>query len=64
MILFRECLYWGVIPMIIRDDTKLEYYRTLRLAQDTRVYGPLMEYFAGEQKKYYQVLRDFLYELA
>ena len=62
MVLFRECLYFDLIPVIIKDDTKLEYYRTLRMAQDRKEYVPLMRYFEGEQAKYYEVLQKFLYE--
>ena len=63
MILFRECLYNGIIPVIIKDNTKLEYYRTLRIAQSSNDYAPLMEYFYNEQKWYYEILQEFLYEM-
>lgn len=63
MILFRECLIEKVLPVIIRDSTKLEYYRTLRIAQDTKEYEPLLTYFKSEQEWYYQLLQEFLYVL-
>ena len=62
MILLRECMVSGIIPVIIRDVTKLEYYRALRIAQDTRNYLSLVEYFKNEQFFYYGILQDFLFE--
>lgn len=62
MILFRECMANEIIPVIIRDNTKIEYYRALRIAQDTKDYEPLLNYFQNEQAWYYCVLQEFLYE--
>lgn len=61
MIMFRECMVSDIIPVIIRDDTKLQYYRALRIAQDTKNYNPLIDYFKSEQVWYYKVIQDFLY---
>ena len=30
MILFKECLRYGIVPFIIEDDLKLFYYRGLK----------------------------------
>jgi Fic family protein len=29
LILFKECLRWGIVPFIIEDDLKMFYYRGL-----------------------------------
>ncbi|GHV93183.1 hypothetical protein AGMMS50268_36860 [Spirochaetia bacterium] len=62
MIMFKECLKYGVMPFIIDDEHKLFYYRglkefshvpgylldTCRSAQDN--YANLVRYFEGEQE--------------
>lgn len=61
IVLFKECLYKGVLPFIIADDNKPEYYRMLNLAQSKKEYEGLVSYFIKEQQRYFTVLQKFLY---
>lgn len=38
LILFKECLRWGIVPFIIEDDLKMFYYRGLSEWDDLRGY--------------------------
>ena len=38
LILFKECLRWGIVPFIIEDDLKMFYYRGLNEWDDLRGY--------------------------
>lgn len=61
IVLFKECLYKGVLPFIIFDDNKPEYYRMLNLAQNKKEYEGLVSYFRKEQQIYFTMLQKFLY---
>lgn len=60
MLLFKECLSNGLIPIIIRDDDKEQYYHALNQAQTCGKYEALVNYFQQEQERYYSVIRTFL----
>ena len=60
MLLFKECLNNGLIPIIIRDDDKEQYYHALNQAQTCGKYEALVNYFQQEQERYYSVIRTFL----
>ena len=62
LLLLRECLASDIIPVIIQDENKLEYYHALNKAQTKEEYKELCQFFEKEQAKYYSVLKDFLYE--
>lgn len=62
LLLLRECLASDIIPVIIQDENKLEYYHALNTAQTKKEYKELCQFFEKEQAKYYSVLKDFLYE--
>ena len=65
MILFRECLRDKIVPVIIRDETKMEYYHVLHEAQVHGDYNPLYEYGKKQQTFYKKEILPFLeYELA
>jgi len=56
MILFKECLKNNMVPVIIRDKNKIDYFMGLQQEKiDT-----LTEYFKREQEGYFQSMRDFL----
>ena len=38
LILFKECLRYGIVPFIIEDDMKMFYYRGLREWKNERGY--------------------------
>lgn len=52
MILFKQCLDNDMVPIIIRDNNKLEYTRCLNKAQIEKDYSSLIHYFKKEQKDY------------
>ena len=61
VILFKECLRKGVLPFIISDVNKPEYYQMLNLAQNKKEYEGLVSYLEKEQQSYFVVLQKFLY---
>ncbi|MFV0364192.1 MAG: Fic family protein [Suipraeoptans sp.] len=60
MILFKECLRNNVMPFIIGDDRKANYYECLNNAQQNEVYGPLIQFFEQEQERYTEMVKDFI----
>ena len=52
MIILKQCLDNNIIPIIIRDDNKAEYYRSLNKAQHENDYSSLVKYSQKEQKYY------------
>lgn len=62
MILFRECLKQGLVPFIIDDAKKIEYYEALRKAVDSKDYLPLNTLFENEAKNFYSVLQEYMYD--
>ncbi|MGL5436403.1 MAG: Fic family protein [Lachnospiraceae bacterium] len=60
-VLFKECLRKGVLPFIISDANKPEYYQMLNLAQNKKEYEGLVAYLEKEQHSYFAVLQKFLY---
>lgn len=62
MILLKQCLDANIIPVIIRDENKMEYYRCLDRAQNKQEYESIIRYFAKEQEVYYQTVVAMLFE--
>lgn len=60
MILFKECLCSRVMPFIIGDDRKAEYYECLNNAQQNGEYEPLIQFFGQEQDRYTEMIKDFI----
>lgn len=60
MLLFKECLRSNVMPFIIGDDRKAEYYEALNNAQQDGDYGPLIRFFEQEQDRYAEMVKDFI----
>ena len=60
MILFKECLRSNVMPFIIGDDRKADYYECLNNAQRNEVYEPLIQFFEQEQERYTEMVKDFI----
>lgn len=61
IILFKECLRSNMMPFIIGDDRKAEYYEYLNNAQQNEDYDSLIQFFKQEQEQYSQMVRDFIY---
>ena len=72
MIILKQCLDNNMVPVIIRDENKSEYYRCLNKAQHMRDYDGLVRYFEKEQEYYksntikmlysYEELKEASYE--
>lgn len=60
MILFKECLRSNIMPFIIGNDRKAEYYEYLNNAQQKGDYEPLVPFFEQEQERYTQMVKDFV----
>ena len=59
-IMLKQCLDANIIPIIIRDDEKLLYYRALHQAQTENMYDKLLVFSENEQEKYYQNVKDYI----
>ena len=57
LILFKECLRWGIIPFIIEDDLKMFYYRGLSEWDNLR--GYLVDTCLTAQDRFKKTLDDF-----
>ena len=61
-IILKECLKNSLIPVIIRDDDKAAYYEYLYEAQTTGNSEKLAGFFVLEQKKYFSLIREYLFD--
>ena len=60
LILFKECLKNDIIPFVVNDSRKAEYYHALNTAQTKQDYSPLERFFREEQAEYRQQVEGFL----
>jgi Fic family protein len=60
IILFKECLKNGIIPFIVSDNKKAEYYHALNAAQTKKEYGALEAFFLAEQTEYKNLVEGFV----
>ena len=63
MIILKQCLDNDIVPFIIRDSNKAEYYRFLNKAQHEEDYNGLVRYFEKEQQYYIENTIQMLYTL-
>lgn len=64
IVLFKQCLDAGFIPVVIRDMDKVLYTSALSKAQLNKDYTQLCEIFLQSQEAYYKELQMFLYDYA
>ena len=57
IILFKECLKHGLVPFIIEDELKANYYQGLKEFEKTPNF--LIETCLSAQKKYKEILQNF-----
>ena len=62
MVLFKECLKNGIIPVIIRDTEKGLYYHALNKAQNGHDLTYLTSLFEREQEAYHKILQGSLFD--
>lgn len=55
-----QCLDAGIVPIIIKDEHKLDYYHALHAAQVEKDTSTLVSFFKGQQKLYYEELSRYL----
>ena len=60
MIMLRQCLEAGLIPVIIREDNKDIYRYALHKAQTEKDYENLIQVFQNSQQEYYERVKPFL----
>lgn len=57
-LLYKECLKEGIIPFIVDDSNKSQYYSALEILQLRDNKEPLLTYFQGEHKNYINDLKN------
>lgn len=62
IIMLRECLIHGLIPIVIQDRNKPVYYRGLREAQKNKNLDDLIKFLLSEQKVYENQTKEFIYD--
>lgn len=60
MLVFRECLKNHIVPLIIEDARKAEYYECLHKAQIEENHEMLCAFFKEEQKEYEKIVEGFV----
>lgn len=60
ILIFRECLRNNIMPLIIENDRKIEYYHFLNIAQQKCEYEKLFVFAKEEQKTYQDHVAEFL----
>lgn len=58
LLLYKECLKEGLIPLIVDDTRKGHYYDALEQFQIYDNHQPLIDYFTSEQKFYANYLKN------
>ncbi len=59
MILFRECLKNGIVPLVIEDAKRNEYMEALKEYRESNSIEKMVELFLYEQQKYYESCNYF-----
>ena len=60
IILFKQCINSNIVPVVIRDDNKLIYYRALHKAQVDEQYEELVSFFTECQNEYLERISNFV----
>lgn len=53
LLIYRECLKHQIIPLIIRDDNRMEYLAALKSYREKKSLDDLITLFKSEQSFYY-----------
>lgn len=62
MILFKECLSKGELPLIVDDKRKRTYYDGLKVYGDTLDITTLSDYLKSCQEQFYTKLQEYMYD--
>ena len=60
LILFRECLVNGIVPVVVEDANRSEYLEALREYRDEKASAGLIRLFEKEQRFYLEKCRYFM----
>ena len=60
IILYKECLKNKILPFIIHDSNKVEYYYALNKAQNENDFDSLVLLFKKEQDRYHDEIKSFI----
>lgn len=60
LILFRECLKNGIVPVVIEDGYRNEYLETLKAYREERTLDKLIRLFEKEQLVYLEKCKYFM----
>ncbi len=60
LLIFKECLKNNIMPLIINDKNKPQYYQALSFALNKNEYDSLIKLFENEQEKYYEYIKGFV----
>lgn len=60
LILFRECLKNGIVPIVIEDANRNEYLEALKEYKEERSLNKLISLFEKEQKFYFEKCKYFM----
>lgn len=60
IILFKECLKNNIIPFIVNDVNKADYYHALSEASLNKDYVPLFDFFQKERNAFKKISEGFI----
>lgn len=60
MLIMKQCLQNGVMPVIVRDDDKIRYYQCLQTPEDS---GMLAKYFREQQQVFAERAYPFVVDI-
>lgn len=60
LILFRECLRNGIVPVVIEDDNRNEYLESLKEYREEKKLDKMIELFEKEQQFYLEKCKYFM----
>lgn len=60
MILFRECLKNGIVPVVIEDVNRNEYLESLKEYREEKSLHKLISLFEKEQQIYFEKCKYFM----
>lgn len=60
LLIFRECLKSGIVPVVIEDSNRNEYLEALKAYREEKEFGKMIGLFQKEQKFYFEKCSYFL----
>lgn len=60
MIIFRECLKNGIVPIVIEDSNRNEYIDALKYYREKKSFEKMIELFKKEQEFYFEKCKYFM----